>query len=101
MGSWVQAGRPHSGSTADDEGSISFSRSGFLIAAVLSALAFGSDRAEASGGETKLALDHPLALVDPDGKTVRSTDFPGKWLLVYFGYTHCADQCPTALRAIA
>ena len=27
-------------------------------------------------------------------------NFPGKWLLIYFGYSHCADQCPTALSAI-
>ena len=39
-------------------------------------------------------------LTDADGRTVTSDDFPGKWLLIYFGYSHCADQCPTALSAI-
>ena len=42
-------------------------------------------------------LSAPFALIDADGKTARASDFPGKWLLVYFGYTHCADLCPTAL----
>ena len=54
----------------------------------------------AQAEEKRIALDHPLILTDADGKTVTSDRFPGKWLLVYFGYTHCADQCPTALSAI-
>ena len=49
----------------------------------------------------KVSLDHPFALADADGKAMTSADFPGKWLLVYFGYTHCSDQCPTALSAMA
>ena len=65
----------------------------------MAALILDPDRSAAS--EARFALDHPFALADADGKTVRSTDFPGKWLLIYFGYTHCADQCPTALSAIA
>lgn len=36
-------------------------------------------------------------LVDKDGKTWRDTDFKGKPMLVYFGYTYCPDICPTAL----
>jgi len=53
-----------------------------------------------SAAEKRIALDHPLVLTDADGKTVASDDFPGKWLLIYFGYTHCADQCPTAISAM-
>ena len=48
----------------------------------------------------RFAVDHPFALVDADEKPVSDADFPGKFLLVYFGYTHCADQCPTALSTI-
>src|SRR5438105_152455 len=50
--------------------------------------------------EKRIALDHPLMLADAHGNTVTTDDFPGKWLLIYFGYIHCADQCPTALSAM-
>jgi len=53
-----------------------------------------------SAAEQRIALEHPLVLVDADSKAVTSGDFPGKWLLIYFGYIHCADQCPTALSAM-
>ena len=53
-----------------------------------------------AAAETRVALDHPFVLQDADGKTVTSNDFSGRWLLIYFGYTHCADQCPTALTAL-
>jgi protein SCO1 len=47
------------------------------------------------------AIGGPFSLVDQDGKTVTNTALEGKWLLVYFGYTHCPDACPTALNNIA
>ena len=56
--------------------------------------------AGARAEEQRLALEQPLVLADADGKTVASDDFPSKWLLIYFGYIHCADQCPTALSAM-
>jgi protein SCO1/2 len=66
----------------------------YLIGAAVAPL-----RAEPKDAE-RFPIDHPFALVDADGDPVSDGDFPGKVLLIYFGYTHCADQCPTALSAI-
>ena len=43
----------------------------------------------------------PFTLVNDNGKTVSSSDFRGKYMLVYFGYTYCPDVCPTTLNSIA
>ncbi|HWU94652.1 MAG TPA: SCO family protein [Sphingomonas sp.] len=42
----------------------------------------------------------PFALTDPAGKTVRDTDFAGKYRIVYFGYTYCPDICPNDMLKI-
>lgn len=42
----------------------------------------------------------PFTLVDQDGKTVRWSDFEGKYRLVYFGYTYCPDVCPVDMQEI-
>lgn len=47
------------------------------------------------------SIGGPFALTDQDGKTVHDTDFHGKYMLVYFGYTYCPDMCPTGLEGIA
>jgi len=47
------------------------------------------------------AIGGPFQLVDQNGKTVTDADLKGKWSLVYFGYTHCPDACPTALNDIS
>ena len=43
----------------------------------------------------------PFALTTGDGQIVRNSDFAGKFMLVYFGYTHCPDICPEDLVIIA
>jgi len=42
----------------------------------------------------------PFTLVDRDGKTVRWSDFAGKYRIVYFGYTYCPDVCPTDMQRL-
>ncbi len=36
-------------------------------------------------------------LRDPDGELVTERTLRGRWTLLYFGYTRCADSCPTTL----
>jgi protein SCO1/2 len=40
------------------------------------------------------AIGGDFALTDKAGKTVRWTDYTGKWRIIYFGYTYCPDVCP-------
>jgi len=43
----------------------------------------------------------PFALQDGNGKTVSNLTLKGRPFLVYFGYTHCPDVCPTELAHIS
>ena len=49
----------------------------------------------------KAAVGTPFTLTNPQGKRVSLTDFRGKIVLLYFGYTSCPDVCPTDLLALA
>ena len=49
----------------------------------------------------RIAVGGPYALTDQDGKPRASTDFGGKYQLIYFGYTFCPDVCPTTLALVA
>jgi protein SCO1/2 len=40
-------------------------------------------------------------LTDHDGRPRTLKDFRGKAVVVFFGYTHCPDVCPTTLAEIA
>ena len=39
----------------------------------------------------------PFTLTDQNGATVTDASFKGEPFLVFFGYTHCPDVCPTTL----
>jgi protein SCO1/2 len=36
-----------------------------------------------------------------DGAAVSANDYRGKAVILYFGYTHCPDECPTTLANLA
>ena len=48
-----------------------------------------------------LMPDLQFTLVDSNGKQVDANRFRGKVVLLYFGYTHCPDVCPTTLAKLA
>lgn len=49
------------------------------------------------GGPSASAIGGPFKLIDQSGKAVSDVDMKGRPFLVFFGYTHCPDVCPTTL----
>ncbi|HLO23209.1 MAG TPA: SCO family protein [Methyloceanibacter sp.] len=49
----------------------------------------------------KALIGGPFSLVDQTGKTVTDKDFRGRYMLVFFGFTHCPDVCPAELQVMA
>jgi cytochrome oxidase Cu insertion factor (SCO1/SenC/PrrC family) len=55
----------------------------------------GSSGISGDSGTALIAAD--FTLQSGDGKTVDAKALRGKYMLVYFGFTHCPDVCPTSL----
>ena len=49
----------------------------------------------------KALIGGPFTLTDQTGRKVTEKDFLGKPMLIFFGYTHCPDICPSALQVVA
>lgn len=47
------------------------------------------------------AIGGPFRLINQDGKTVTDQDLKGRPFLVFFGFTHCPEVCPTTLFEIS
>ena len=61
-------------------------------------LVSGRDPVPSAGAS---AIGGPFSLVDQNGRTVTDKDLRGRPFLVFFGFTHCPDVCPTALFEIS
>jgi protein SCO1/2 len=59
----------------------------------------------AMGGVSKVAqpaaIGGPFQLTDQNGKAFTDKNLKGKPTLIFFGYTHCPDVCPTSLFEIS
>ncbi|EFI53088.1 electron transport protein SCO1/SenC [Afipia sp. 1NLS2] len=43
----------------------------------------------------------PFTLRSDKNVTVTDADYRGRWMLVFFGYTNCPDECPLTLQKMA
>lgn len=74
------------------------------VLCVLAAVALiawgGRDLLPAHNAQKELAtgiITPVFTLTAPDGRTVTEREFKGRYMLVFFGFTHCPDICPTTL----
>ena len=75
------------------------------LAAVLSGLLWHEGDVLRGQGGTVVAgtadVGGPFRLIDQNGKVRGASDFRGRFLLIYFGYSYCPDVCPTTLGVMA
>ncbi len=61
------------------------------------AILFVTGRVSSPIGSAVAAVGGPFRLEDQNGKLVTDADMKGRPFLVFFGFTHCPDICPTTL----
>jgi len=73
--------------------------SAFLAGLVifLGVFIFATGQFGTAGGPGTSAIGGPFKLIDQSGKPITDQDLKGRPFLVFFGYTHCPDVCPTTL----
>lgn len=69
-----------------------------VIAAGAALWAFFNAPTQQTTASGTATVGGPFTLVNQHGQTVTDETFRGRWMLVFFGFTHCPDVCPTALN---
>ena len=72
-----------------------------LVAAMIPLAACDARPAFKSTDITGVDYGRTLELSDPGGRVRHLVDFRGKAVILFFGFTHCPDVCPTTLAEIA
>ncbi len=71
------------------------------LVVVFGGIVYISGRYQSPIGTAVAAVGGPFHLEDQNGKPVSDADMKGRPFLVFFGYTHCPDVCPTTLFEIS
>jgi len=53
------------------------------------------------GAPPPSSIGAPFRLTGPDGQSVTDADLKGQPVVLFFGYTHCPDVCPTTLFEVS
>ena len=53
------------------------------------------------GAPPPSSIGAPFRLMSSDGKSVSDADLRGDVVVIFFGYTHCPDVCPTTLFEVS
>lgn len=69
-----------------------------LLTTLLVACQQGSSASFIGTDLTGTQFGKPLTLTDHTGKLRSMNDFKGKVVVLFFGYTHCPDVCPTTMN---
>lgn len=79
-----------------------------VLAFVVAAILLGWWRVDGPGAPARtvqmaaapIAVGGPFSLIDHTGRRVTEAEFRGRPMLVFFGFTHCPEVCPTTLLDI-
>ncbi len=76
---------------------------GLLVLAAGALIGLLLTQSPPGGAGSRLAdmIGGKFELIDQNGRPFTDADLKGKWHLVFFGYTHCPDVCPTALNDLS
>ena len=77
-----------------------------MVAAVLAGAYVANRLQPPAIADSAMILPDPdpvpaFSAVDQYGNDIDETVFKGQWDLVFFGFTHCPDVCPTTLQTLS
>lgn len=73
----------------------------FILAFLFLFAVLGTVQAEEAKKVASPGVGGAFSLVDGDGKPVTEKSWPGKYKLVFFGFTNCPMICPVTLDKVA
>ena len=52
-------------------------------------------------GQSEVQIGGPFTLIDQNGDSVQESEFRGRLMLVFFGFTHCPEICPVTVATLS